>query len=165
MIRLSSIAEAVQARFSVRAVQRNLTINVDPDLVLGGDVEVDKPRMLATLGYVVDNAVKYAYRGTSIDIQQVQSGNLSVTFAIADVGDRIRAEHIRRVFDKGFRAEESRSFSGQRGSGLGLYYAKLIVEAHGGQIWCTSEPEKLYGGRGYRTTFYLALPRRQGSRS
>lgn len=63
-----------------------------------------------------------------------------------DDGPGIAPEHLPRVFDRFWQAERKPA-----GSGLGLYIAKGIIEAHGGRIWVESEP-----GKGSR--FYFTLP-------
>ena len=66
--------------------------------------------------------------------------------AVTDRGAGIPKEELSRVFDKFVRGRATDT----RGTGLGLYICKRIVDAHGGRIWATSEP----GG----TTLTFALP-------
>jgi signal transduction histidine kinase len=69
---------------------------------------------------------------------------------VADDGPGIAADHLPRIFDRFFRADESRSRA-SGGVGLGLAIAKAIVEAHGGSLSVESEP-----GRG--ATFTASFP-------
>jgi signal transduction histidine kinase len=68
---------------------------------------------------------------------------------VADAGQGIAPEDLPRVFGRFFRADESRTGSGN--AGLGLAISKAIVEAHGGTIEVTSEV-------GDGTTFIVRLP-------
>jgi NtrC-family two-component system sensor histidine kinase KinB len=68
-------------------------------------------------------------------------------FAVADTGTGIPKEYQERVFEKFFQVPDS----GPKGTGLGLYIAREIVRAHGGEIGVNSEP-----GRG--STFWFTLP-------
>jgi K+-sensing histidine kinase KdpD len=70
-----------------------------------------------------------------------------VCFAISDAGPGIQPEHLQHIFDRFWKRETE----GRKGTGLGLFIAKGIVEAHGGHILVESVP-----GRG--TTFYFTLP-------
>ena len=70
--------------------------------------------------------------------------------SVADTGLGIPIEDQDKLFERFYRAANSGK-SGARGTGLGLYIAKSLVELHGGQIWFESEENK-------GTTFYVTLP-------
>ena len=69
------------------------------------------------------------------------------------MGPGVPLEYRARIFDKFFRVEHQhrRPNEGVRGSGIGLYLSKQIVEAHGGSIWCEAGD----GGAGTRVVFTL----------
>ena len=69
---------------------------------------------------------------------------------MVDRGIGVAPEHVRRIFERYYRAPTGKRVSGL---GLGLYITKLIVEAHGGRIEVASE-----AGKG--STFRLRLPSR-----
>jgi signal transduction histidine kinase len=69
-----------------------------------------------------------------------------VCFSVLDTGPGIAADSLSRVFERFWMATP-----GKKGTGLGLFIAKGIVDAHGGRIWVESQP-----GRG--ATFFVALP-------
>jgi two-component system sensor histidine kinase VicK len=71
---------------------------------------------------------------------------------VRDEGIGIPEDEHARVFDRFHRVDTRLSRSTQ-GVGLGLYICRVIVEAHGGQIWVESNQ----GGRG--STFFIRLPR------
>ncbi|MBE2239858.1 MAG: PAS domain-containing protein [Caldilineaceae bacterium] len=74
----------------------------------------------------------------------------SVVIYISDQGIGIPASDLPKVFDRYYRVDSSLRRS-TAGAGLGLYLSKVIVDAHGGRIWATSE-------QGKGTTFFVALP-------
>ena len=74
--------------------------------------------------------------------------------SVRDTGEGIAPEHLPNVFERFYRAGDSRS-RGEGGAGLGLAIVKQMVQAHGGQVWVESQP-----GRG--STFSLALPVERG---
>jgi signal transduction histidine kinase len=109
-------------------------------------VHADRERVLQLLSNLLGNAVKFAPQGSEVNIVVERQGR-SVCFAISDIGPGIPAEHLQHVFDRFWKLETE----GKKGTGLGLFIAKGIVEAHGGSISVESEP-------GSGTTFSFALP-------
>jgi NtrC-family two-component system sensor histidine kinase KinB len=77
-----------------------------------------------------------------------------IRIAIADSGPGVPEEFRMRVFEKFFRVEHHRpeSENGTRGTGVGLYLCRQIVELHGGRIWC----ETAERGEGARFVIELA---------
>ena len=71
-------------------------------------------------------------------------------FSVYNEGVGIRPEDGQRLFRK-FERLKQPGTEGVKGSGLGLYICKKIVDSHKGRIWFESEPEKW-------VTFYVALP-------
>jgi signal transduction histidine kinase len=69
-------------------------------------------------------------------------------FAVSDTGPGISSENAAHIFDR-FWKDEAR---GKKGTGLGLFIAKGIVDAHGGRIWIESEP-----GHGARFCFTVPI--------
>ncbi|MHB1134862.1 MAG: PAS domain S-box protein [Chloroflexota bacterium] len=100
------------------------------------------------LGNLVGNALKYSPAETQVDVRLgLQTDQLLVS--VADQGRGIAAEDLPHLFERYYRARETRER--HEGLGLGLYIARLIVEAHGGKIWVESEV-----GKG--STFSFSLP-------
>jgi signal transduction histidine kinase len=122
-------------------------------------VSADRGRILQLLDNLVSNAIKFTPEGGEVRVSVVQA-NGSVRLAVEDTGIGIAAAEQRRLFERFFRA----STAAERqipGTGLGLYIARAIVDAHGASISVASEP-----GRG--TSFTIDMPveraRAQGGR-
>ena len=106
----------------------------------GGTLEADPDRLTQVLRNLIRNAVAHTAVDDRIEVTAHPRGNhLLVT--VADTGSGISPEHLPHIFERFFRADESRSRD-SGGSGLGLPIARAIVEAHGGRIWADSEPGK-----------------------
>jgi len=97
----------------------------------------------------VDNALKYTPENGVVMLSAQQEGR-SLIFSVSDTGVGIPEESIDKLFRKFSRIENPMS-KRERGSGLGLYFAKGIVEKHGGTIWVRSAPSQ-------GSTFYVKLP-------
>src|SRR5947209_7457030 len=137
-------AEVASAATAAQDLQPTRPISVDtPDEHAW--VRADPERVQQVLTNLLDNAAKNSAPETPIDISVVTSGR-EIQVAVTDRGAGIPSDELSRVFDKFVRGRATDT----RGTGLGLYICKRIVEAHGGRIWATSEP----GG----TTLTFALP-------
>lgn len=113
-------------------------------------VVCDRERVLRVLENLICNAIKYTPEGGSIRVT-VAPRERDACFSVTDTGVGLSQAALRRVFEPYFRADPRAS----EGSGLGLYIAKGIVEAHGGQIWAESE-------QGAGSSFHFTLPLSQG---
>ena len=111
------------------------------------EVCVDADRIAQVLDNLLGNAVKYSPEGTVITVSVVQSADV-VQISIRDQGPGIEPDAIPHLFERFYRAT-AREVTG--GLGLGLYIARTVVTAHGGQIWVESEP-------GAGSTFAFTLP-------
>ena len=112
-------------------------------------VRVDVEKMGLAIQNLLDNAIKYTLDGGEIIISLVPAEK-AIEFLIKDTGIGIPKNQQDKVFSKFFRGSSAIKMETD-GSGLGLFIAKNIIEAHGGKIWFESEE-----GKG--TTFYFTLP-------
>ena len=111
---------------------RELVYDIQPELtVMGSGIQL---RRLTDI--LLDNAVKYAAEGTPIRLLLRQEGRCAA-LRVENRGETIPAEKLRHIFDRFYRADESRS--GGEGFGLGLAIAQSIAQTHGGSIGCASE--------------------------
>jgi signal transduction histidine kinase len=108
----------------------------------------DGARILQTLENLVGNALKFVPRGGEVVVSATSEGG-AIKFEIRDTGPGIPLEELPRVFDRHWTRGDG------TGTGLGLYIARAVVEAHGGRIWATSN-----GG----TTMSFVIPERSAVR-
>ncbi|NAS31563.1 sensor histidine kinase [Flavobacteriaceae bacterium R38] len=100
-------------------------------------IYIDRFHFTTALLNILENAVKYG--SDTIDIYiETALNNQDYTITIKDNGPGISKNKQHLVFDKFYRASE-RNIHNVKGLGLGLYYTKLIVEAHNGAIDLESE--------------------------
>jgi len=105
----------------------------------------DGNKLSRTLVNLIANAIKFTHGGT-VTIAVTRSDNESIRFAVRDTGEGIPSEAFERIFEK-FGQLDSRRV----GTGLGLAFCKLAVEAHGGRI----EVESTLG---VGSTFSFTIP-------
>jgi signal transduction histidine kinase len=90
---------------------------------------------------IIDNSIKYTKKG-SVRVELYKEGK-EVLFKVKDTGFGMTAEEQAGLFNKFSRVGGKASASNTKGSGLGLYVARMMVQVHGGKIWAKSEgPDK-----------------------
>jgi two-component system phosphate regulon sensor histidine kinase PhoR len=99
---------------------------------------------------LVDNAIKYSNNGTSLEIQ-TNNKQEGILLSIEDNGIGMSKETVKHIFDKFYRIPTG-NIHNVKGFGLGLYYVKNMVDAHGGHVEVNSEINK-----GSRFDIYLPL--------
>ncbi|MHB8641491.1 MAG: sensor histidine kinase [Gaiellaceae bacterium] len=117
-------------------------------------IRADPERLRQVVANLLDNAVKYSSAGDTVDVE-VGSTDASVVVVVRDHGPGIPRDEQGLIFEKFGRAKGN---GAKPGSGLGLFIARSIAEAHGGTLDVTSAP-----GRG--ATFILELPLEPRARS
>ncbi|HEX7626647.1 MAG TPA: HAMP domain-containing sensor histidine kinase [Gaiellaceae bacterium] len=110
-------------------------------------VRGDSERLRQVLGNLIDNAVKYSPTGEAVQVRVVPLNGV-VSISVSDRGPGIDRDDHRLIFEKFGRVSGN---GAKPGTGLGLYIARSIAEAHGGTLDVSSAP-----GRG--ATFTLKLP-------
>jgi signal transduction histidine kinase len=107
----------------------------------------DRQRIFQVLSNLIGNALKFTRAGGEITLRAEACGD-EVLYSVCDTGPGIPPDQLPHVFERHWQAPAT----AWRGSGLGLYIAKGVVEAHGGRIGVESEP-----GKG--SCFHFTLPR------
>jgi signal transduction histidine kinase len=103
-------------------------------------VRADRAKLRRVLVNLVSNAVKFTPRGGRVELRAEATDNV-VRVSVADTGVGIAPDDLERLFDK-YEQTRSRATRSEKGTGLGLYITRQLVELHGGQISVTSEVGK-----------------------
>jgi len=139
----ATIRDAATRVLSV-APEMPLTLDVPDSLPV---LRIDTARIAQVLDNLLSNAHKYA-PGMPVTIRALDQGD-RVRVEVHDSGLGIPAEHQPHLFQRFYRVQTGNRTV--RGTGLGLYICRKIIEAHGGEIGLDSRP-------GQGTCFYFLLP-------
>jgi signal transduction histidine kinase len=138
-------AVVAEQDFQIKSKKLQLIEDFDPQTK---PLFIDPDALKLILQNLLSNAVRYTPPGGVIRIS-VSPQKSSVLFKVADTGQGIPDSEHQKVFSKLYRTERARDTSA--GSGLGLYFVKLIVEQSKGKLYFHSRVNK-------GTTFYVSLP-------
>ena len=117
-------------------------------------VQIDTEQMYRVLTNLTDNAIRYAGAHPLVLTLTVWRERSWEKLRFADNGQGVPQADLPHLFEQFWRGDQSRGGQGGEGSGLGLYIAKYIVEAHGGQMTARND-----GG----LVFEIALPWEEGN--
>jgi len=123
--------------------EMKITSELNPDLPI---VAIDSTRIAQVLNNMLSNAYKYA--PSSDVVIRCQPQKKMILVEVKDNGPGIPPEHLAHLFERFYRVPSN---STARGTGLGLYICRKIIEAHGGEIGVMSE-------LGVGTRFYFTIP-------
>ncbi len=110
----------------------------------------DQEKLRQVFMNFIDNSIKYTKHGSIVVKVEKSTDTKKIRFSVTDTGMGMKQETIANIFDKFKRTDASKK-ENTGGSGLGLYLAKQIVEAHHGKVIVTSP------GEGYGSTFAVEL--------
>lgn len=125
----------------VRGSAAHLNVRLVEELPasLPEDIDVDSDLFPRAVLNLLHNALKYTPAGGTVSLGTGFSDG-AFRFKVSDTGVGIAPEHISRLFQKYYRVEGTEQTS-RRGSGLGLYFCRMVVEAHGGKISIASDAQ------------------------
>lgn len=108
-------------------------------------VTCEQERLVQVLSNLIGNSIKFTPAHGTVTVSVRRDAEL-VRFSVTDTGVGIAADLLPRIFERYWKAK-----SGGEGSGLGLFIARGIIEAHGGRIWADST-------QGHGCAFHFTLP-------
>jgi signal transduction histidine kinase len=143
------VQEAVEEQ-AAGAIEKGVALLAHIDAARSLSVVADRSRLLQVFGNLIGNAVKFCRSGDSVIIAAEPRGN-DLAFSVTDNGPGISEGDLLHIFEPYW----SGARNAQRGTGLGLYISKGIVEAHGGRLWVDSQV-------GVGSTFFFTIPMVRG---
>ena len=149
-VKIANVLKDVVEELRTNAQKKNLDLSFNVSI---DDAEVkikaDPSKIRQVLTNLVDNAIKYTPSGyVKAELQRVGA---TVLISVKDSGAGISPETLSNLFQKFTRAKNVAKLHTD-GSGLGLYIAKQIIDAHQGKIWAEST------GEGHGSRFCVELP-------
>jgi PAS domain S-box-containing protein len=124
-------------RFQTQSAIHDITVDFPPEFPI---IQGDETRLRQVVENLLSNAIKYSPKGGQISVKGILDKGWA-RVEVRDEGVGLRVEQLTQVFERFYRADESLSQT-IRGTGLGLYLARAVVEAHGGRIWAENNPGK-----------------------
>jgi len=145
-VNITDCIEMAISEFAPEARQKNIALlfaSKNPPAIWA-----DKEKICLVVQNLVENAIKYNKRGGTVTIHaEPIAENLVVS--VTDTGIGIPENEQKNIFTKFFRAQNAKQ--AEKGTGLGLFVGKTIVEAHHGEMWFESVPN-------IGTTFFFSVP-------
>lgn len=145
---LVATTEAIVVDFQQRAVAKKIKLEFHKD----GDIPMaaaDAQKVKEVISNIIDNSIKYTPSGEIVVTMHVESQ--SVVFSCQDTGIGVEPEDLPRLFNKFVRGKGMMQVYTE-GTGLGMYFARMVVENMGGRIWAES------AGKGKGSKFSFSLP-------
>ena len=144
-IRVDSFLSELLSEAATRIDSERIRVVVeDPDLT----VRADRSLLSMILTQYIDNARKYSFPGTQIDITARRSYSEAL-FSVHNQGPTIALDDRERIFDRFYRSPDH--LDSVPGTGIGLSVVRKAATAHRGHVWVVSD-------RNEGTTFFLSIP-------
>ncbi len=137
-------------------IKENIALIDSKKLVINNSVPAklkifaDRDKIKQVWQNLISNATKYTGENTAINLSLQEEKKLGLVFCVQDAGIGIPQEQQSQIFAKFFRASNA-SLQNSEGTGLGLYIAREIIRAHGGEMWFESKEQN-------GTSFFFSLP-------
>lgn len=152
-VKLAELARQITSSYrgAAHAANVRLTALIDDDLP---DVALDRDKFSRVLANLLINAARFTPAGGEITVTCSQgisaNSELAIILSVRDTGDGIPNDELPLIFDR-FVQAKTQTPRGKGGSGLGLAFCKMVVEAHGGTINAASR-------EGQGSEFIISLP-------
>ena len=144
-VNIGELISETLSDFALKAADKGISLlfsNPKMEII----VWADSARLQEVVGNLVDNAIKYSPKGSSVKISARQKTDY-VQVDVNDNGIGISTSGRDHLFEKFYRADNGKI----EGSGLGLFISRQLIERQGGKIWCESK-------LGEGSTFSFKLP-------
>jgi len=143
---INQVIGSTLSDFNISAAEKNIRLGYQRPLEIV-IVRADYSRLHEILANLVDNAIKYSPNSSQIEVGFTHDQK-NVMISVKDSGFGIPQESQVHLFEKFYRVEKNK---GIKGTGLGLFVTRELVERQGGRIWFESK-------EGVGTTFHFTLP-------
>jgi signal transduction histidine kinase len=147
-IELRGLVSELQEQMQPLAHEKEIALDEDVPEDLP-ELRADRAKLRRILVNLVSNALKFTPKGGRVRLGAAREGSF-VRVSVTDTGVGIAREDLHDIFDK-YAQARSRATRSEKGTGLGLYITRQLVELHGGKISVQSEV-----GRG--STFSFTIP-------
>jgi signal transduction histidine kinase len=144
---LSETAERISMRYHL--APDTIAISENGRAIVRGDPD----ELRVVFINLIDNAVKYSPENPQVKISFAETARNLVETRIEDKGIGIARNELKQIFERFYRAPDKHSTA--KGTGLGLFIVRSIVERHGGKVFAES------AGEGKGSAFVVQLPRAQ----
>jgi len=149
--RINLLTDVIQPIIEIpEHVNNNKNISVDTKFEVEPEVYGDKNLLKIVVTNYLNNAIKYGRPDTTVTIRLYQEKD-SYIFSVYNEGVGIPEDNMNKLFNK-FSRLKQKGTEGIKGSGLGLYICRKIIEKHKGTVWAESKHNEW-------VTFYFSLPR------
>jgi len=153
---IATIVDQVVSLYKPLAAMKSLSIIVKPSVRIMDSVEIDADKYYVAVLNLIDNAVKYSHSGKDVVISASKVGQF-VELIVDDFGQGIDDDESEMIYERGKQGRRSARAEREPGEGLGLYQARIIARAHGGEVShsCVSGPRHLASRQleGFRVRF------------
>lgn len=146
-VSIKSVVEESVNLHKKTSAPKKISLELD---ITDSSVRGDRQSLVEVLNIILDNAIKYSPRSSTINITS-ESKSKTALISVVDRGKGIAPSDLPHIFDRFYRAEASRAREESGGYGLGLAIAKKIIQQHSGSIEVKSAP-------GHGSTFNIYLP-------
>jgi len=131
---VADLLHDIAGLYDLIAEERGIELIVESEEVM---LSADRQRMAQAIGNLTDNALKYTPEGGVVTLKASTSSD-TIVLTVQDTGPGIPGKERKRIFDKLYRLDKSRS---TKGLGLGLSLVRAVIIAHDGKIVVTEAPE------------------------
>ncbi len=147
-LKLIKLLDSIKAERELIINDKKLTINFS-NAVKNIELLADPLKFPMVIGNIFDNAILYSKNHGIVNVDCIIDSQYTI-ISIEDSGIGIAESDKQLVFSKFYRGKNAKSTKAN-GTGLGLYIAKAVIDAHGGEIWFNSKENK-------GSTFFIKLP-------